>query len=96
MKGFVPITLLVTSPTLIAASNKAGFTSVKALVDAAKANPGKLSYASGGPGSAPHLATELFNSIAGIELLQEIGSLQQIIFYAHYSAGDQRGDPRMG
>jgi tripartite-type tricarboxylate transporter receptor subunit TctC len=70
MKDFVPITLLVTSPTLIAASNKAGFTSVKALVDAAKANPGKLSYASGGPGSAPHLATELFNSIAGIELLQ--------------------------
>ncbi|MGH8663069.1 MAG: Bug family tripartite tricarboxylate transporter substrate binding protein, partial [Burkholderiales bacterium] len=70
MKDFVPITLLVTSPTLIAASNKAGFTSVKALVDSAKANPGKLSYASGGPGSAPHLATELFNSIAGIKLLQ--------------------------
>jgi tripartite-type tricarboxylate transporter receptor subunit TctC len=70
MKDFVPVTLLVTSPTLIAASNKAGFASVKALVDAAKANPGKLSYASGGPGSAPHLATELFNSIAGIKLLQ--------------------------
>jgi hypothetical protein len=33
---------------------------------------------------------------AGIELLQEIGSLQQIIFYAHYAEGDQRGDPRMG
>jgi hypothetical protein len=34
--------------------------------------------------------------VAGIELLQEIGSLQQIIFYAHFTAGDQRGDPRMG
>ena len=34
--------------------------------------------------------------VAGIELLQEIGSLQQIIFYAHYTEGDQRGDPRMG
>ena len=34
--------------------------------------------------------------VAGIELLQEIGSLQQIIFYAHYAEGDQRGDPRMG
>ena len=33
---------------------------------------------------------------AGIELLGEIGSLQQIIFYAHYAAGDARGDPRMG
>jgi hypothetical protein len=34
--------------------------------------------------------------VAGIEILQEIGSLQQIIFYAHYTEGDQRGDPRMG
>jgi hypothetical protein len=33
---------------------------------------------------------------AGIELLGEIGSLQQIIFYAHYARGDARGDPRMG
>jgi len=34
--------------------------------------------------------------VAGIESLQEIGSLQQIIFYAHYAEGDARGDPRMG
>ena len=34
--------------------------------------------------------------VAGIELLQEIGSLQQVIFYAHFTEGDQRGDPRMG
>ena len=34
--------------------------------------------------------------VAGIELLTEIGSLQQIIFYAHYAEGDQRGEPRMG
>jgi len=34
--------------------------------------------------------------VAGIEILREIGSLQQIIFYAHYAGGDQRGDPRMG
>ena len=34
--------------------------------------------------------------VAGIELLSEIGSLQQIIFYAHYTKGDARGDPRMG
>jgi hypothetical protein len=33
---------------------------------------------------------------AGFELLTEIGSLQQIIFYAHFTEGDQRGDPRMG
>jgi hypothetical protein len=34
--------------------------------------------------------------VAGIELLTEIGSLQQIIFYAHFTEGDARGDPRMG
>lgn len=34
--------------------------------------------------------------VAGIELLNEIGSLQQIVFYAHFAEGDQRGDPRMG
>ena len=34
--------------------------------------------------------------VAGVELLREIGSLQQIIFYAHYAGSDQRGDPRMG
>ena len=34
--------------------------------------------------------------VAGIELLGEIGSLQQTIFYAHYAQGDARGDPRMG
>lgn len=34
--------------------------------------------------------------VAGIEMLREIGSLQEIIFYAHYAKGDARGDPRMG
>lgn len=33
---------------------------------------------------------------AGFALLTQIGSLQQIIFYAHFTEGDQRGDPRMG
>lgn len=33
---------------------------------------------------------------AGFELLSEIGSLQQVVFYAHYNAGDARGDARMG
>lgn len=69
LKDFQPITLVATSPTLLAVSNKLGIKTVKELVDAAKASPGKLSYASGGAGSPPHLATEIFNSIAGINLL---------------------------
>lgn len=70
LKDFAPITQLVTSPSLLAVSNKVGLRSVKELVDAAKASPGKLTYASGGPGSPPHLATELFTSMAGINMLQ--------------------------
>jgi hypothetical protein len=34
--------------------------------------------------------------VAGIEILKEIGSLQQVVFYAHFAEGDARGDPRMG
>ncbi len=33
---------------------------------------------------------------AGFELLTQLGSLQQVVFYAHYNTGDARGDPRMG
>ena len=43
-------------------------------------------------------ATERNRNIrtAGFELLSEIGLLQQIVFYAHYNQGDQRGDACMG
>ena len=34
--------------------------------------------------------------VAGFELISEVGSLQQVVFYAHYQPGDTRGDPRMG
>jgi len=69
LRDFAPITLMVTSPSLLAVSNKVGFKTVKELVEAAQARPGQLSYASGGVGSPPHLATELFGSMAGINLL---------------------------
>ena len=68
-KDFAPITLLVTGPILLVAYDKLAINSVKELVDFAKANPGKLTYASGGIGSSSHLAAELFNSMAGINIL---------------------------
>jgi tripartite-type tricarboxylate transporter receptor subunit TctC len=43
-------------------------TTVKELIAYAKSNPGKLNYGSSGPGSSPHLAAELFNSMAGTQM----------------------------
>src|SRR6185369_12297270 len=43
--------------------------SVQDLIAYAKANPGKLSFASSGNGGAPHLAGELFQNVAGIKML---------------------------
>ena len=43
--------------------------SVKEVIDFAKANPGKLSFASSGNGGAPHLAGELLQNVAGIKML---------------------------
>ena len=68
-KDFEPIVLLATSPVLAAASNNLGVTSIKELVAAAKANPGKLSYGSGGVGSVSHLSVEIFKMMAGIDIL---------------------------
>jgi len=33
---------------------------------------------------------------AGFEMIRELGSLQQVVFYSHFAAGDERGDSRMG
>ena len=68
-RDFAPIILLATSPVLAAASLQSGFTSIKELVAAAKANPGKLTYGSGGVGSVSHLSVEIFKSMAGIDIL---------------------------
>lgn len=68
-RDFAPITLLVTAPILLVASEKSPFETVKDLVAYAKANPGKLTYASGGSGSSSHLAAELLKSLTGTDML---------------------------
>ena len=66
---FAPVTRMTTMPLLLVTSPKLGVNSVAELVDYAKKNPGKLSFASSGPGTSHHLAGELFAALAGVKLL---------------------------
>ena len=65
---FAPISLLVTVPELLVITPSHPAKTVMELVAMAKAQPGKLLYASSGSGSAQHLAAELFQLRAGIDI----------------------------
>ncbi|SDE01009.1 Tripartite-type tricarboxylate transporter, receptor component TctC [Cupriavidus sp. YR651] len=68
-KDFAPISLVVLVPNLLVVPPNSPFESPKDIVTAAKAKPGKLTYASAGPGTAQHLAAELFRQQSGLNLL---------------------------
>lgn len=67
---FVPISILVATPAVLVANPGVPAKTPEELIAYAKANPGKLNYASPGAGSTPHLATELFQSLTGAQLVQ--------------------------
>ncbi|HWE79157.1 MAG TPA: tripartite tricarboxylate transporter substrate binding protein [Pseudolabrys sp.] len=69
IKSFTPISILATGPNVLVVSEDAPFKTVKELVAAAKANPGKLNYASAGIGSFQHLGGELFKLEAGVDIV---------------------------
>jgi tripartite-type tricarboxylate transporter receptor subunit TctC len=68
-KDFVPIADLGFYPCVIATRNDLGINSLADLVAYAKANPGKLNFATPGTGTVPHLAAELLKLRAGISML---------------------------
>ena len=70
VKDFSGITILANSPLALAVTPGRGFKSVKDLVDFARANPGKLNYATIGTGSGTHLNAERFRLGAGIQATQ--------------------------
>ena len=65
---FTPITLVGIAKGAIVAHPSAPFSDLKGLVAYAKANPGKLAYATSGAGTANHLAAEYLQSVAHIKL----------------------------
>ena len=68
-KSFAPIILLVTVPNILVVHPSVPANSLKELIAYAKANPGKLSYASQGTGASGHIAAELLKLHAGIDIV---------------------------
>ena len=69
IKDFAAVTLLATTPMLLAVSAGTPYRSLQDVIAAAKANPGKLSYASGGNGTPPHLSAAIFTEKTGIQMV---------------------------
>lgn len=69
VQDFTPITMAAYGTMALVASTSSGIDSIPALVQRAKANPGKMTYGSPGVGTPHHLAMELFKDVTGTEIL---------------------------
>jgi tripartite-type tricarboxylate transporter receptor subunit TctC len=69
VKDFAPISLLVDTTNVVVVNPKSGITSIKDLIDQARANPGKLTFGSSGNGSTLHLSGELFKQMVGVDMV---------------------------
>ena len=68
VKDFVPVAMICTTPNVMVVSPNTKVKTVAEFVAFAKANPGKVNYASGGVGSSAHLSAELFKSMSGADM----------------------------
>ena len=69
VRDFAPVSQVVSIHTFLVSHPSLPVKSVKELLALAKASPGSLNYASGGNGSSPHMAMELFKSLAKVDLV---------------------------
>jgi len=68
VREFAPVTQINSVPNILVVNPSIPAHSVRELIALAKAKPGQLNYASAGSGTSPHLAAELFKTMAGIEM----------------------------
>ena len=68
-KDFVPVAVVAVVPQVVVVHPSVKATNLKELVGLAKAEPGKMNYASAGSGTSHHLAGELFKAQAGVDVL---------------------------
>lgn|SRR5512134_2744139 len=67
-KDLVPITVSIFTPVMLVVRADSKYKDLAALLTDARANPDKLTYGTGGAGSAPHFSTEAFQQTAGVKL----------------------------
>jgi tripartite-type tricarboxylate transporter receptor subunit TctC len=68
-RDFVAITQVTSSPLVVAVHPSLPVKSIRELIAEAKKSPGKLNFATSGNGSLPHLATALFDALAGVDMV---------------------------
>jgi tripartite-type tricarboxylate transporter receptor subunit TctC len=69
VRDFAPVSLLTTGAYVVVVNPRVPVKSIKELIAYAKAQPGKLNYASAGTGNATHLAGELFRILTGVNIV---------------------------
>jgi len=69
VKDFSPIALLTVSTNVIAVHPSVPVNNLKEFIAYAKANSGKINYASSGSGTSPHLAGEMFKTMTGVSMM---------------------------
>lgn len=67
-KAFTPVVMVARGPNVLVVRTESSLKSVKDLIDVAKAEPSKLSYASQGNGTSAHLAGEMFENLAQVKM----------------------------
>lgn len=69
VKSFEPVSLVAIVPNVLVVGPGVKASNVSELIAAAKAQPGKMTYASAGNGTTIHLGAELFNAMAGVDIM---------------------------
>jgi len=69
VKDFIPISMIAQIPNVLLVHPSVPAKTLKELVQLAKARPGKLNFGSGGLGTSNHLGSELFKSLAGLDMV---------------------------
>jgi tripartite-type tricarboxylate transporter receptor subunit TctC len=68
-KDLAPVAMIATTPFIVVVNNNLPVRSITELIAYAKANPGKLSFGSPGTGTPHHLGTEMFKTMAGVDMV---------------------------